>query len=89
MEMIRLNNGVEMPQEGLGVFQVEDQTLCEQVVLDALKAGYRMIDTAAAYGNEEAVGRAVRKSGVPREEIFVCTKVWVQDLAMKTRKSQS
>ena len=88
MEKIRLNNGVEMPQEGLGVFQIEDQTLCEQVVLDALKAGYRMIDTAAAYGNEEAVGSAVRKSGVPREDIFVCTKVWVQDFGYEnTRKS--
>ena len=86
MEMIRLNNGVEMPQEGLGVFQIEDQTLCEQVVLDALKAGYRMIDTAAAYGNEEAVGRAVKKSGVPREKIFVCTKVWVQDFGYENTK---
>ena len=86
MEMIRLNNGVEIPQEGLGVFQIEDQTLCEQVVLDALKAGYRMIDTAAAYGNEEAVGRAVRKSGVPREKIFVCTKVWVQNFGYENTK---
>lgn len=86
MEKIRLNNGVEMPQEGLGVFQIENQALCEQVVLDALKAGYRMIDTASSYGNEEAVGRAVRNSGIPREDIFICTKVWVQDFGYENTK---
>ena len=86
MEKIRLNNGVEMPQEGLGVFQIEDQALCEQVVLDALKAGYRMIDTASSYGNEEDVGRAVRNSGIPREDIFTCTKVWVQDFGYENTK---
>ena len=86
MQYTRLNNGVEMPMEGLGVFQIEDQALCEQVVSDALKAGYRMIDTASSYGNEEAVGKAVRKSGIPREEIFVCTKVWVQDFGYGNTK---
>lgn len=74
-----MNNGVQIPAEGLGVYQIEDSETCEQVVLDALKTGYRMIDTAASYNNEEAVGKAIRKSGVPREEIFVTTKVWVQD----------
>ena len=86
MQYTRLINGVEMPMEGLGVFQIEDQALCEQVVSDALKAGYRMIDTASSYGNEEAVGKAVRKSGIPREEIFVCTKVWVQDFGYDNTK---
>ena len=86
MQYTRLINGVEMPMEGLGVFQIEDQALCEQVVSNALKAGYRMIDTASSYGNEEAVGKAVRKSGIPREEIFVCTKVWVQDFGYDNTK---
>lgn len=86
MQSITLNNGVEMPMEGLGVFQIEDQTVCEQVVLDALKAGYRMIDTASSYGNEEAVGKAIKESGISREEIFVCTKVWVQDFGYENTK---
>ena len=86
MQSIRLNNGVEMPMEGLGVFQIEDQSVCEQVVLDALEAGYRMIDTASSYGNEEAVGKAIKKSGIPRGEIFVCTKVWVQDFGYENTK---
>jgi 2,5-diketo-D-gluconate reductase A len=74
---ITLNNGVQMPILGFGVFQVpEEQT--EQVVSDALAAGYRAIDTAASYGNEEAVGRAIAKSGIPREELFVTTKMWIQ-----------
>ena len=79
MNYITLNNGVKMPQLGLGVYQVPDSAQCEQAVTDALKAGYRMIDTAASYGNEEAVGAAIRKSGIPREEIFVVTKIWVAD----------
>ena len=86
MERIRLNNGVEMPMEGLGVFQIEDQAVCEQVVLEALETGYRMIDTASSYGNEEAVGKAVKKSSIPREDIFICTKVWVQDFGYENTK---
>lgn len=79
IETVKLNNGVEMPLEGFGVFQVPDPAVCEQAVLDAIAAGYRLIDTAAAYGNEEAVGRAIAKCGVPREELFLTTKLWVQD----------
>ena len=78
MEHRILNNGVEMPVLGFGVYQVEE-TVCEQCVCDAIAAGYRSIDTAAAYGNEEAVGRAVRRSGVPREELFITTKLWISD----------
>ena len=70
-----LNNGVEMPLEGFGVFQVPDPAQCEQAVLDAISTGYRLIDTAAAYMNEEAVGKAVRKCGVPREELFITTSM--------------
>lgn len=79
MESAVLNNGVKMPLEGFGVFQVPDPAVCERAVLDAIAGGYRLIDTAAAYGNEEAVGRAVAKCGVPREELFIVTKLWVQD----------
>ncbi|PAF22332.1 2,5-diketo-D-gluconic acid reductase [Terribacillus saccharophilus] len=79
MEFVKLNNGLEMPILGFGVFQIEDQEECERSVLEALKAGYRLIDTAAAYQNEEAVGRAIKRSGVPREEIFITTKLWIQD----------
>ncbi|MCT9137620.1 aldo/keto reductase [Streptomyces violarus] len=78
MPQVTLNNGVQMPILGFGVFQVPaEQT--EQVVLDALAAGYRHLDTAAVYGNEEAVGRAIKASGIAREELFVTTKLWVQD----------
>ncbi|GEO69309.1 aldo/keto reductase [Levilactobacillus acidifarinae] len=76
---ITLNNGVTMPTLGFGVFQVPDSEQCETVVREALRQGYRLIDTAAAYLNEEAVGRAIKASGIPREEIFVTTKLWVQD----------
>lgn len=79
MQNITLNNGVQMPLEGYGVFQITDAGQCEQCVSDALKLGYRLIDTAAAYGNEEAVGAAVRSSGIPREELFLTTKLWLQD----------
>ncbi|WP_369769814.1 aldo/keto reductase [Flavobacterium sp. WC2416] len=79
MKNIVLNNGVEMPVIGLGVYQVPDQQECEQTVYDAIISGYRLIDTAAAYMNEEAVGRAVKRSGVPREELFITTKLWIQD----------
>ncbi|MHA7262202.1 aldo/keto reductase [Arthrobacter sp. TMN-37] len=78
MQTVSLNNGVEMPILGFGVYQIpEDET--EEAVSAALDAGYRLIDTAAAYGNEEAVGRAVANSGIPRDELFIVTKLWVQD----------
>lgn len=79
MQKVTLNNGVEMPILGFGVYQIEDKDLCEESVYNALKEGYRLIDTAAVYENEEAVGRAIKRSGVPREEIFVTTKLWIQD----------
>lgn len=79
MDMIRLNSGIEMPQLGFGVFQIANEDECEQAVLDALHTGYRMIDTAACYGNERAVGRAVAKSGIARDEVFLVSKVWIQD----------
>lgn len=78
METVKLNNGVEMPILGFGVFQVPDPKECEKSVLDAIDTGYRLIDTAAAYQNEEAVGTAIRKSGVPRQDLFVTTKLWIQ-----------
>lgn len=79
MNKIVLNNGVEMPILGFGVFQMNDLEECEQAVYNALMAGYRLIDTAASYQNEEAVGRAIKRSGIPREELFITTKLWVQD----------
>ncbi len=78
MQTVQLNNGVTMPLLGFGVFQVPDPAECERSVLDAIATGYRLIDTAAAYGNEEAVGIAIRKSGVPREDLFITTKLWIQ-----------
>lgn len=86
MEYALLNNGVKMPMEGFGVFQVPDQAQCEQAVLDAIASGYRLIDTAAAYMNEEAVGKAIAKCGVPREELFITTKLWVQDASYEAAK---
>lgn len=79
MDTIQLNNSIEMPLLGFGVFQIADQKVCRQSVLHALKTGYRLIDTAACYGNERAVGDAVRESGIDREEIFISSKVWIQD----------
>jgi len=76
---VKLNNGIHMPLLGFGVFQVADLKECERVVSDALRVGYRLIDTAASYGNEEAVGNAIKRSGVPREELFVTTKLWLAD----------
>ena len=76
MQYITLNNGVEIPILGFGVYQIDDNDLCEETVYSALLEGYRLIDTAAVYENEEAVGRAIKRSGVPREEIFVTTKVY-------------
>ena len=87
IETVKLNNGVEMPLEGFGVFQVPDPAVCEQAVLDAIVTGYRLIDTAAAYMNEEAVGKAVAKCGVPREELFITTKLWVQDASYEGAKA--
>ena len=78
MKNVTLNNGIEMPILGFGVFQVPDLAECERSVLDAIAAGYRLIDTAASYGNEEAVGQAIKKCGVPREELFITTKLWIQ-----------
>ncbi len=86
IESVELNNGVEMPLEGFGVFQVPDPAQCEQAVLDAIATGYRLIDTAAAYMNEKAVGEAVKKCGVPREELFITTKLWVQDASYEGAK---
>ena len=86
MEFVTLNNGVKMPLEGFGVFQVPDPAQCEQAVLDAIASGYRLIDTAAAYMNEKAVGEAIKKSGVPREELFITTKLWVQDASYEGAK---
>jgi len=79
MKYVTLNNGLKMPILGFGVFQIDDMKECEEAVYNALKAGYRLIDTAASYRNEEAVGRAIKRSGIPREEIFVTTKLWVSD----------
>jgi len=86
MKYVTLNNGVEMPMEGFGVYQVEDDKVCEQAVSNALAAGYRLIDTAAAYFNEESVGRAIKKSGIPREELFITTKLWIQDAGYENAK---
>ena len=79
METIHLNNGVEMPLEGFGVFQVTDFDVCRKSVLDAIGSGYRLIDTATAYMNEEAVGEAIKESGVNRNDLFITTKLWTQD----------
>ena len=79
MDIIHLNNGVEMPLEGFGVFQVTDYDVCRNAVLDAIGSGYRLIDTAAAYMNEEAVGEAIKESGVNRNDLFITTKLWTQD----------
>jgi len=88
MQTVTLNNGIKMPILGFGVFQVTDLAECERSVLDAINVGYRLIDTAASYGNEEAVGRAIKKSGVPREELFITTKVWIQSNGYEgTKKS--
>lgn len=86
MEFITLNNGIKMPMEGFGVFQVPESSVCEQAVLDAINAGYRLIDTAAAYFNEEAVGAAIRKSGTARDELFITTKLWIQDAGYESAK---
>src|ERR687884_975329 len=86
MNNVVLNNGVEMPVLGFGVYQITDADECERSVYEALQTGYRLIDTASAYGNEEAVGRAIKRSGVAREELSVTTKLWVQDAGYETAK---
>lgn len=86
MEYVTLNNGINMPLEGFGVFQVPDPAQCKQAVLDAINSGYRLIDTAAAYMNEEAVGAAIKESGVDRSELFITTKLWVQDADYESAK---
>ena len=78
MHKVTLNNGVEIPVLGFGVFQIPDPQECERSVVDAIETGYRLIDTAEAYQNELAVGKAVKRSGVPRKELFITTKVWIQ-----------
>src|SRR6476620_1321955 len=86
MQKVVLNNGVEMPILGFGVYQITDTEECERSVYEAIRAGYRLIDTAAAYGNEEAVGKAIQRSGVAREELFVTTKLWIQDAGYERTK---
>ena len=87
MEFTTLNNGIKMPAMGFGVFQVPDNEQCEQAVSEAINSGYRLIDTAAAYMNEKAVGNAIKKCDVPREELFITTKLWVQDASFEGAKA--
>lgn len=86
MEYASLSNGVKMPMEGFGVFQIPDEKECEQAVLNAIKTGYRLIDTAAAYFNETAVGNAIKSCGVSRKELFVTSKLWIQDAGYENAK---
>ncbi len=86
MEYVTLNNGVKMPTLGFGVYQIKDHDQCVQAVKDAIATGYRLIDTAASYGNEEAVGQAIRECGVPREELFITTKLWISDTTYEGAK---
>ncbi|PWB21742.1 aldo/keto reductase [Flavobacterium sp. HTF] len=87
MYNIKLNNGVEMPILGFGVFQMQDMAECEQAVVDAIETGYRLIDTAASYMNEKAVGKGIKRSGIAREELFVTTKLWVSDAGYENTKT--
>ena len=86
MQKVLLNNGVEMPLLGFGVFQVTKAGECEQSVYEAIRTGYRLIDTAASYGNEEEVGKGIKKSSVAREELFITTKLWIQDTGYESTK---
>ncbi|MEG1251597.1 MAG: aldo/keto reductase, partial [Citrobacter sp.] len=88
MKTVRLNNDIEMPFAGFGVFQMNDPVECEQAVLHAIDAGYRLIDTAASYQNETQVGNALRQSQIAREELFVTTKLWLQDASYEGAKAQ-
>ncbi len=87
MEYVTLNNGIQVPKLGFGVYQIRDAAQCEQAVVDAVSVGYRLIDTAASYGNEEAVGRAVKRCGIPREELFLTTKLWISDTSYEGAKA--
>src|ERR1019366_5366815 len=87
MKYVMLNNGIKMPMLGFGVFQMADLAECERSVIDAIQSGYRLIDTAASYLNESAVGKGIKKSGVPRDELFITTKLWVQDASYERAKS--
>lgn len=87
MQSVTLNNGLAMPILGFGVFQMTDLAECERSVLDAIQIGYRLIDTAASYGNEEAVGKAIKRSDVPREELFITTKLWLADAGYEKTKA--
>src|SRR3954471_12210331 len=87
MKNIVLNNGVQMPILGFGVFQIEDLAECERSVRNAIDVGYRLIDTAASYGNEEAVGNAIKSSGVSRDELFITTKLWIADTGYENTKA--
>ena len=86
MQNVLLNNGVEMPILGFGVFQIPNESECKQAVIDAIKTGYRLIDTAASYQNETAVGNAIKKSEVPRNELFITTKLWASDMGYENTK---
>ena len=87
MEFVTLNNGVKMPKVGFGVYRIKDHKRCKQAVLDAIDAGYRLIDTAQSYGNEEAVGKAIQETSVPRNELFITTKVWVANYGYEKTKA--
>ena len=87
MEYVTLNNGVKMPILGFGVYQIENLKECEQAVSEAIQTGYRLIDTAQAYFNEEAVGNAVKKSGLPRQDFFLVTKVWISNAGYEKAKA--
>ncbi len=86
MQRVKLNNGIDMPMLGFGVFQISDLKECERSVVDALGVGYRLIDTAASYENEEAVGNGIKSSGVPRDELFITTKLWIADTGYEATK---
>ena len=87
MKSVVLNNGVEMPILGFGVFQIADPAECERSVRDAIDVGYRLIDTASSYGNEESVGNAIKTSGVQRQELFVTTKLWIAARRQRPRST--
>lgn len=88
MQTVNLNNGVVLPLQGFGVFQMTEAAECEQAVVDAIEAGYRLIDTAASYQNETQVGNGIRQSGIARGELFVATKLWLQDASYEGAKAQ-
>ncbi len=88
MQTVKLNNGLDMPLLGFGVFQMTDATECERAVIDAIETGYRLIDTAASYQNETQVGNALQQSGIARDELFVTTKLWLQDTNYEGAKAQ-